>query len=143
MLFAMLFEIARLVDRVQISAPQQRLVLNAFELQRLCAAEERVFACMLFTEETLECHCREQGGLWHMQLTAYLSPLMLLSRPADARHEWLHLHDLHSRLLRYMAEAMAVGWATAGDCERVGRAHAAGFHELMNGFRRASNAWYH
>src|SRR5262245_46788552 len=112
MLFAMLFEIARLVDRVQIDEPQRRLILNAYELQQQCGTEERVFACTLFMEERLECHCREHGGLWHPELTAYLSPLMLLSRPADARHEWLHLDDLHSRLLHYIADTMAVGWAT-------------------------------
>ena len=143
MLFAMLFEFARLVDGVQIAEPQRRLILNAYELQRQCGTAERVFACTLFTEETLECHCRERGGLWHPELTAHLSPLMLLSRPADARHEWLHLNDLHSRLLRYLGEVRAVGWATAPDCERIGQAHIAGFHELMNRFRGASNEWYH
>jgi hypothetical protein len=144
MLFAIVLATVLLADQVDMRDPQQRLVLNVAELQRLCGAHGRyVFACTFFEEETLECHCRENQSLWYPAMTAHLSPVMLLSRPDYASHEWLHLNDIHFRLHRWIGEEEAVGYASAPDCERAGNAKVASFAELMNGFRQESNAQYH
>ena len=102
-----------------------------------------MFACTLFPEEKLECHCLKQQSLWYPIFTAHLAPEMLLSKPTDARHEQLHLGDLRNRLQGYVVDAGVVGYASAQDCELAGNARTASFHELMNGFRRASNARLH
>ncbi len=74
MRFAVLFAILLLTDRVDIQEPRQRLVMNSTELQRLCASGEHIFACTLFAEERLECHCMEHESLWYEVLTAHLAP---------------------------------------------------------------------
>ena len=73
----------------------------------------------------------------------HLEPLMVLSRPTDARHEWLHLNDLRFDLEAYLIEAATLGYASARDCELAGSARVASFHQVMNVFRRASNQRYH
>ena len=145
MLFAMVLGVVLLAtDQVDIREPRQRLVLNAGELQRLCATRgSHIFACTLFPEEKLECHCQEREGLWYHQMTAHLSPEMLLSLPRDASHEWLHLNDLRLRLGSWIGNETALGYASARDCQLAAQARVAGFPELMNGFRRASNEQYH
>ena len=83
------------------------------------------------------------GALWFPELTAHLAPIMILSRPSDAQHEWLHLHDLRFDLEAYVVDAATLGYASARDCELAGSARVASFHDVMNGFRRASNERYH
>ncbi len=68
---------------------------------------------------------------------------MILSKPADAQHEWLHLNDLRRHLQQYVLEAGVVGYASARDCELAGNARATTFAQEMNAFRRASNERYH
>src|SRR5947207_377173 len=102
MLFAMLFGMLVVADQIDMRDPDQRIVMNNAELRRLCATGGHVFACTLFPEERLECHCSQRGALWFPELTAHLAPVMILSRPSDAQHEWLHLHDLRFDLEAYV-----------------------------------------
>ena len=143
MVLALLFGIVLAMNRIEIRDPQQRLVLNTAELQRLCASGDHIFACTFFPTERLECHCHEHQSQWYELFTATLEPVMILSRPANASHEWLHLHDLRNRLETYLIEAEGQGYASAHDCEAAARARTASFHQVMSGFRRESNERYH
>jgi len=143
MLFAVLLVSLVISDRVDIREPRQRLVMNTAELQRLCASGEHVFACTLFPEEWLEGRCVEHDSLWYDVLTAHLAPQMILGRPHDALHEWLHIEDLRRHLEQYVMESGLVAYASASDCRLSADARISSFHDTMSGFRRESNERYH
>ena len=141
MLFAVLFMATVAGTRVNIRESPPRFVLNDGELQRLCAAKEwrTVYACTLFAEEKLECHCRERGGAWYADLNARLAPVVLLSHPRYGPHEREHLDDIRLRLDSWISAAGAMGYRSRLDCERAAHAHVSLFPDLMNSIRRASN----
>lgn len=145
MFFAVLFAATLAGTRVDIRESPPRYVLNDSELQRLCSTNHwrTVYACTLFPEERLECHCRERGGLWYPYLVAHLVPVVLLSHPRYRPHEQEHLDDIRTRLDDWIAGAGALGYQSRLDCERAANAHVSLFPELMNRIRQASNERVH
>lgn len=122
---------------VNLEMPDRR------RLMEICRTERPVEACTLFGDERLTCKCLRTTVGWSIHAAASLVPISYLLRPQLAMHELLHIEDVESALKRYLEQLVGTAFQTRIECEQAARSETLQFTDLMNDFRRKSNALYH
>jgi hypothetical protein len=102
-----------------------------------------VAACTAFVGERLDCHCEEQDGAWSIRPHAQFIPVMVISDATWVSHEREHVEDVREALEGHLEALQMRQFETSGECQRAAELEREGFRELMNRFKRESNAMRH
>jgi len=128
--------------RVVVRDPMIRLV-RPTEISIHCGKGANVEACTAFVGQRLECACRQGEAGWRLEARAQFIPVMFLTGARWAGHEHEHVADIRVRVEAHLRALDLLRFETLEECQTNAAHQSHTFPELMDRFKRESNAAMH
>ena len=119
------------------------ILARRFDLPRLCGTPVKVDACTAFVGQRLTCVCEARDGGWRITAHAQFIPVMYVLGADRVGHERDHIGDIETALSSYLQTLQRRQFATSSDCEDVAANEMSRFTQIMDNFKRESNAKRH
>ena len=103
----------------------------------------KVEACTVFVGQRLTCVCEARDGGWRINPHAQFIPVMYVLGADRVGHEHDHIGDIETALSSWLQTLQRRQFATPSGCEDFAASETSRFTQIMDGFKRESNAKRH